>query len=120
MGQPNRDWVHVRWVALALAIGLLTASFVLRIQPDLLPKSWTLASDMFGKVGIVLLCMWLAWPAIEMMVRAPSGTMFVAAGLFSVGLFLYNRKTIYITGPLLVAGIASALMTAWLKKKLGR
>ena len=106
---------HVRWVALVLAIGLMGASLVLRSQPQLLPQSSSLASDMFGKVGIVLMCMWLAWPAIESLIRAPSGVAYIAAVTFAVGLFIYRPKTIWVTGPFLLVGAGIILILNWIR-----
>ena len=58
-GAPS-DLAHVRWIALTLSIVLIAVSLALRLQPSLIPKGSALASDMFGKVGIVLMCVWLA------------------------------------------------------------
>ncbi len=106
---------HVRWVALALAVILILASLIIRLQPQLLPKSSTLASDLVGKVGIVTLCIWLAWPAIETLLRAPSGIAFAVAGGFAALLFIYRPKTIYVTGPFLLVGAALMLILNWLQ-----
>jgi len=110
---------HVRWVALFLAIGLMLVSLVLRMQPSMIPKSSALASDVFGKVGIVVMCVWLAWPAVEALWRAPSGMTLVVAVIFAIGLFVYRPKTIYITGPFLVVATALALLLGWLRKLKG-
>ena len=121
--KPNSGLEHVRWVALALSILLILASLILRLQPQLLPKSSSLASELLGKVGIVTLCIWLAWPAIETMLRAPSGMAFAAASGFAIILFIYRPKTIYITGPFLLVGAGIILILNWLKtsgKRKGR
>ena len=123
-GAPSKGGLeHVRWVAFALSIVLILASLILRLQPQLLPKSSSLASELLGKVGIVTLCIWLAWPAIETMLRAPSGMAFAVASGFAIILFIYRPKTIYITGPFLLVGAGIILIMNWLKtsgKRTGR
>jgi cation transport ATPase len=114
-GQQN-DLRHVRWIALILSLGLMLISVILRVQPSLLPKGSDLASDAFGKVGIVLLCVWLAWPAIEIIWRAPSGAALVLASVVALGLFVYRPKTIYLTGPFLAIATVLALLLGWLRK----
>lgn len=115
MPKSNNGLEHVRWVALALSIVLILASLILRLQPQLLPKSSTLASELVGKVGIVTLCIWLAWPAIETLLRSPSGFAFAIAASFAILLFVYRPKTIYITGPFLLVGAGFILILNWLK-----
>jgi hypothetical protein len=110
------DLSHVRWVALILAIGLLVASLVLKLQPSLLPKDSSLASELIGKVGVVTLCLWLAWPTIEALWKAPGGLAVVVASLFVFGLFVYRPKTIYLTGPFLAIAAVLALLAGWIRK----
>ncbi|MEQ1824552.1 MAG: hypothetical protein ABL921_01345 [Pirellula sp.] len=112
----SNDLSHVRWITLILSILLVAFSVALRLQPSLIPKGSSLASDAFGKVGIVLFCIWLAWPAVEMVWRSPSGAALMAAFAMSVGLFLYQRKTIYITGPFLAIAAGLALLLGWVRK----
>jgi hypothetical protein len=112
--QPS-DFPHVRWMALIIAIALMALSLILRLQPSLLPKDSSLASDMVGKVGLVTLCMWLAWPTIEALWRAPGGVMLLVGALFVIGLFIYRPKTIWLTGPFLLVAIILAMIQGWLK-----
>lgn len=114
--QLKSQYGHVRWIALALAIVLLLCSLVLRFQPTLLPKGSELASDIVGKVGIVTLCVWFAWPALETIGRAPGGFALVFGGIFTIILFIYQRKTILITGPILIVAIGMAYAVTWLRK----
>jgi hypothetical protein len=62
---PRSEIAKMRWLVLLAGLGLIALALVLRLQPSLLSKDSALASDMLGKVGIVFLCGWLAWPAIE-------------------------------------------------------
>jgi hypothetical protein len=112
----SKELSHVRWIVLILAIGLVFFSLLLRLEPSLIPKGSSLASDAFGKVGIVLFCMWLAWPAVEMVWRSPSGTALAVAFALSVGLFLYQRKTIYFTGPFLIVATVLALLLGRIRR----
>jgi len=90
-------------------------AIVLRLQPSILSKDTALASDLFGKVGIVFLCSWLAWPAIEMLWRAPSGVALFVAIAFAAGLSIYNRKTLAVTGPFLAVAAVVAVLLGWLR-----
>ena len=125
-GGPNRkskppqqilrsEMAHMRWMVLAASLGLMLFALVLRIQPSLLSKDTALASEIFGKVGIVFMCMWLAWPAIEMLWRAPSGMALFIAIVFAAGLSIYNRKTLYVTGPFLIVAAALAILLGWIR-----
>ncbi len=130
VGKPNRsgsskpkspphlvgnERTHVRWMVLAAGLGLMLLAVVLHFRPSLLPKDSALASDIFGKVGIVFVCTWLAWPGIEMLWKAPSGAILFFAIVFAAGLFVYKPKTLYITGPFLVVGVVLAVMLGWVR-----
>ncbi len=107
----------MRWMVLAASLGLMLFAVVLRIQPSLLSKDTALASEIFGKVGIVFMCTWLAWPAIEMLWRAPSGMALFIAIVFAAGLSIYNRKTLYVTGPFLIVAAALAILLGWIRNQ---
>lgn len=111
------ELAHIRWMVLFAALGLMLFALVLRIQPSLLSKDTSLASEIFGKVGIVFMCMWLAWPAIEMLWRAPSGMALFIAIVFAAGLSIYNRKTLYVTGPFLIVAAALAILLGWIRNQ---
>ena len=113
-GAPS-DLAHVRWIALSLSIALIAISLALRLQPSLIPKGSALASDMFGKVGIVLMCVWLAWPALEALWRAPSGIALVMAALVVLVLFIYRPRTIYVTGPFIAIAAGLAILLGWVR-----
>lgn len=108
---------NMRWLVLAVALGLMALALVLRFQPSILPRDAALASDLFGKVGIVFMCTWLAWPAIELLWRAPSGMALFIAILFAAGLSIYNRKTLYVTGPFLAVAAILAILLGWVRKQ---
>ena len=114
---PRSEMAHMRWMVLAVSIGLMLFAVVLRLQPSLLSKDTALASDLFGKVGIVFMCTWLAWPAIEMLWRAPSGMALFIAIVFAAGLSIYNRKTLYITGPFLAVAAVLAILLGWVRNQ---
>jgi hypothetical protein len=102
-------------MVLAAGIGLMSLAVVLHFQPSLLPRDSALASDVFGKVGIVLVCTWLAWPGIEMLWRAPSGAILFFAMAFAAALFVYKPKTLYVTGPFLAVGVVLAILLGWVR-----
>ena len=114
---PPSEMASVRWLVLAAALGLMAFAMLLRLQPSLLTKDTALASDLFGKVGIVFMCTWLAWPAIEMLWRAPSGIVVFLAILFAAGLSIYNRKTLYVTGPFLAVAAVLAILAGRLRNQ---
>jgi len=114
---PSNERAHLRWLILAAGLGLMLLAVALHFQPSLLPKDSALAADIFGKVGIVFMCTWLAWPGIEMLLRAPSGTILFIAIVFAAGLFVYKPKTLYITGPFLAVGVVLAIMLGWLRNR---
>lgn len=111
------EFAHVRWMVLAASLGLMLFAVVLRIQPSLLSKDTALASEIFGKVGIVFMCLWLAWPAIEMLWRAPSGMALFIAILFAAGLSVKNPKTLYVTGPFLFVAAVLAILLGWIRNQ---
>ena len=114
---PRSEMAHMRWMVLAVSIGLMLFALVLRLQPSLLSKDTALASDLFGKVGIVFMCTWLAWPAIEMLWLAPSGMALFIAIVFAAGLSIYNRKTLYVTGPFLAVAAVLAILLGWVRNQ---
>ena len=113
----NSEMANVRWLVLIAGLGLMLFAVVLRLQPSLLSKDTGLASDTFGKVGIVLMCAWLAWPAIELLWRAPSGMYLFVAILFAAGLFVYQKKTLYVTGPFLAVAAVLAFLVGWISRR---
>ncbi len=92
-------------------------ALVLKLQPSLLSKDTAVASDVFGKVGIVFMCAWLAWPGIEMIWRAPSGVALFISIAFSAGLFVYRPKTLWITGPFLAVAAVLAILLGWIRNQ---
>ncbi len=114
---PHSEMARMRWMVLAVSLGLMLFAIVLRLQPSLLSKDTALASDLFGKVGIVFMCTWLAWPAIEMLWRAPSGMALFIAIVFAAGLSIYNRKTLFVTGPFLAIAAILAILLGWIRNQ---
>jgi len=122
-GRPTRspsakrpELAPTRWLVLAASLGLLAVSTVLRLQPSLLSKDSGLASDAFGKVGIVLMCVWLAWPGMMLLWRSPYGMSLVLGAAVVVGFFVYRPKTLLITGPFLAIAIVLALILGWVRR----
>ena len=115
--QTSNERIHLRWLVLAAGLGLILFAIALHFRPSLFPKDSALASDLFGKVGIVFMCTWLAWPGIEMLWRAPSGAILFFAILFAAGLFVYKPKTLYVTGPFLAVGAILAILLGWVRDK---
>lgn len=113
----NNERAHLRWLILAAGLGLMLLAVVLHFQPSLLLKDSALASDVFGKVGIVLMCTWLAWPGIEMLLRAPSGAVLFIAIVFAAALFVYKPKSLYVTGPFLAVGAVLAILLGWMRDR---
>jgi hypothetical protein len=105
-----------RWLALIFGLVLLGAGLSMRFAPSLWDGQRWLASDTFSKVGLVLVCMWLAWPAVEAIRKAPGGAFLMIACMMVLGLFIYRPKTIYITGPFIAVAIAIAMVRSWLRK----
>lgn len=114
---PRNEMAHMRWMVLAAGLGLMLFAVVLKLQPSLLSKDTALASDIFGKVGIVFMCTWLAWPAIEIIWRAPSGVALFLSIAFSAGLFVYRPKTLWITGPFLAVAAILAVLLGWVRNQ---
>ncbi|MEI8211393.1 MAG: hypothetical protein WCI02_04555 [Planctomycetota bacterium] len=108
--------VSARWLALVLGIGLTLAGLSMRMAPAIWDGQRWLASDTLSKVGLVLICMWLAWPGLEAIRKAPGGAMLMIACTFAMGLFFYRPKTIYITGPFLAVAIGVAFLRGWIQK----
>jgi hypothetical protein len=92
-------------MALIFGIVLLSVGLSMRFAPAIWEGQRWLASDTFSKVGLVLVCMWLAWPAVEAIRKAPGGAMLMIACTMVLGLFVYRPKTIYITGPFIAQGL---------------
>ncbi|MCE2808867.1 MAG: hypothetical protein LW850_23500 [Planctomycetaceae bacterium] len=106
-----------RWMALIFGVVLLSLGLSMRFAPAIWDGQRWLASDTFSKVGLVLVCMWLAWPAVEAIRKAPGGALLMVACTMVVGLFVYRPKTIYITGPFIAVAIGIALVRGWMSKK---
>lgn len=108
-----------RWMALISGVALLCTGLSMRFAPAIWDGQRPLATDTFSKVGLVLICMWLAWPTVEAIRRAPGGTMLMIACILVVGLFVYRSKTIWVTGPFIAVAVATAMVRGWLRKHRG-
>jgi|688.fasta_scaffold177268_3 hypothetical protein len=105
-----------RWLALISGIVLLCIGLSMRFAPAVWDGQRWLASDTFSKVGLVLVCMWMAWPAVEAIRKAPGGAILMIACAMVTALFMYRPKTIFITGPFIAVAILVALIRGWLQK----
>lgn len=105
-----------RWLALISGIALLCVGLSMRFAPTLWDGQRWLASDTFSKVGLVLVCMWMAWPAVEAIRKAPGGAMLMIACSMVTALFMYRPKTIFFTGPFIAVAILIALVRGWLQR----
>ncbi len=110
----------MRWAVLCVSIGLFGFSMALRMRGSLLPPQTALASDIFGKVGIVFFAAWLAWPTVTMLWNTPSGLVLVGAVTVAGILFVYRPKTILFTGPFLAISALLAILASWLRKQSRR
>ena len=94
-----------RWLALTLGVGLLLVGLSMRFAPVVWDGQRWLASDSIGKIGLMLLSMWVAWPGIEAIRRAPGGPVLLVACGFVFLLFLQRPKTLLFTGPFIAIAI---------------
>ncbi|MFM8573749.1 MAG: hypothetical protein ACKOAU_19295 [Pirellula sp.] len=108
-----------RWLSLISGIVLLCSGLSMRFAPAIWEGQRWLASDTFTKVGLVLVCMWMAWPAVEAIRKAPGGAMLMIACAFVLGLFIIRPKTVLITGPFIAVAIAIAMLRGWWHKNKG-
>ncbi|MFO0013220.1 MAG: hypothetical protein ACK553_10780 [Planctomycetota bacterium] len=105
-----------RVLALFLGIVLLTLGVTLQLAPQVWNGQRWLASDTFSKVGLFLVCLWLAWPAAESIRKTPGGAILLVACTAVFGLCLYRPKTLLLTGPFLAVAIAVAYLRRWLAR----
>ncbi len=105
-----------RILALASGIVLLVLGLSLRLAPQVWDGQRWLATDSLSKVGLVLVCTWLAWPALESIRRIPGGPGLLIACTVVFGLFLYRPKTLLLTGPFLAVAIAVAYVRSWIRR----
>lgn len=115
-GNNPLEHLYMRWVVLAIAGLLLVSSLSLRMRPSLLPRDTLLASDILGKVGLVMLCTWLAWPALVALWYAPGRIMLAGSLAVTAIMFVYNPKTLYFLGPFLVVAIVLATLAGWFRR----
>ena len=115
MNRPHRnDQAPIaRWLALIIGVALLLVGLSMRFAPAVWDGQRWMASDTFSKVGVVLLCMWMDWPAVEAIRKAPGGAILMIALTAVLMLFLYRPKTILFTGPFISLAIAMALLRGW-------
>jgi hypothetical protein len=105
-----------RSLALISGIVLLCIGLSMRFAPAVWDGQRWLASDTFSKVGLVLVCMWMGWPAVEAIRKAPGGALLMIACTMVTGLFMYRPKTIFFTGPFIAVAILVALIRGWLQR----
>ncbi|MFN6127269.1 MAG: hypothetical protein ACK6DC_00425 [Planctomycetota bacterium] len=103
-----------RVLALVLGIVFLGLGFSMRLAPQVWDGQRWLATDSLSKVGLFLVCMWLAWPVIESIRKTPGGAMLLVASTAVFGLFLYRPRTLLLTGPFLAIAVAVAYLRLWL------
>lgn len=106
----------LRWGMLAVGLTLMTTSLVLMAQPSLLSRDTSLIADMFGKVGLVFLAAWLAWPAVIALRKAPGGMLVLVGVMATMLLFVFRPKTIYLTGPFIGIAAGLAIIVGWIRK----
>lgn len=106
----------LRWGMLVVGLTMLLASLILRVQPSLLSKGTSLIADMFGKVGLVFLAAWLAWPAVIALRKAPGGMLVLVGAMATMLLFVYRPRTIYLTGPFMGIAAGLAVIVGWIRK----
>ncbi len=117
---PPAEIPIARWLALIIGSALLLVGLSMRFAPAVWDGQRWMASDTLSKVGVVLLCMWLAWPAVEAIRRAPGGAILMIALTAVMLLFFYRPKTILFTGPFISVAIAIALLRGWWQRGGGR
>lgn len=106
-----------RVLALVLGIVLIVLGMTMRFAPAVWDGQRWLATDTLTKVGLVLICMWLAWPIVESIRRTPGGALLLVACTGAFGLFLYRPRTLLLTGPFLAIAIAVAYLRSWFGSK---
>lgn len=106
----------LRWGMLAVGLTMMLTSLILRVQPSLLSKGTSLIADMFGKVGLVFLAAWLAWPAVIALRKAPGGMLVLVGAMATMLLFVYRPRTIYLTGPFIGIAAGLAIIVGWIRK----
>jgi hypothetical protein len=108
----------VRWTMFGIAVFLLVVAFSLRMRPSLLPRDTLLMSDLLGKVGLVMLCAWIAWPALYTLWQSPGRLILFSIIAVAGILFLYRPKTLYFTGPFVAIAAILAVLTGWVRKNV--
>ncbi len=103
-----------RVLALVFGVVLLTMGVTMRIAPEVWDGQRWLATDSLSKVGLFMICVWLAWPVIESIRKTPGGAMLLVACTAVFGLFLYRPRTLLLTGPFLAIAIGIAYLRGWL------
>lgn len=103
-----------RVLALVCGVVLLILGLTMRFAPEVWDGQRWLATDTLSKVGLFMVCVWMAWPVIESIRKTPGGAMLLVACTAVFGLFLYRPKTLMLTGPFLAVAIGIAYLRHWL------
>lgn len=117
-GTPSQDptVLFFRWGMLVVGALLITVSFVLKLEPSILPKGSAAASEILAKVGLVFISAWVAWPAIAAVKQSPGGMLVLVGGFATVMLFVMRPRTIYLTGPFIVIAAILAIIVGWIRR----
>lgn len=115
---PSQDpsVLFFRWGMLVVGALLIVVSFVLKLEPSILPKGSAAASELLAKVGLVFVSAWVAWPAIAAVKQAPGGMLVLVGGFATVMLFVMRPRTIYLTGPFIVIAAILAIIVGWIRR----
>lgn len=108
--------MFVRGMLLALALGALVCSLMLRFNLDWFSGGSLAVSELMGRVGLVLLCGWWAWPTFKHIRSAPGGFLVLITSFVAAILFIARPKSALLIVPVVLALAAVASLLGWFRR----
>jgi hypothetical protein len=105
-----------RWTLFSIGVIALLLSVAIRFQPEWFPKGWKVAFDLLGRVGIVCVATWLAWPLLMSLNKLPGGILLVFGIMLTMILFTVRKQSIYLLGPVMAVIVILTMGASWIRR----
>ena len=105
-----------RWMLFFIAVAALACSGILRWKPELLSQGGLAVSELSGRIGLVLLCGWFAWPTFRHVRSSPGGFIVMVISFVAAILFICRPKSALLIVPIAILAGAIVSLLGWFRK----
>lgn len=113
---PDISEKFARGVLLFLAFVFLGVAGFLRFNPDWLSQGSLAVSELTGRIGLVLLCGWFAWPTFRHVRAAPGGLLVIVLCFVAAILFIARPKSALLIVPVVITAGSVVSLLGWIRR----